>query len=153
MQHLNFPSYDARTRLLAGRSEIFDLVRRKFVAQTPEEWVRQHLINYLVQYKHVPVGMMGVEKQVLINKIPHRFDLVVFSRQGNPLLLAECKAPGIQITEKVFDQAARYNLQLNASFFMITNGFEHFTCRLDYEHKQYIFIPDLPVYREMIEKA
>ncbi len=144
MQQLNFPDFDFKYRIFNKRNEIFDPVRRKFVALTPEEWVRQHLIAYLMLVKKYPVSVIGVEKQLMLNKQPKRFDLVVFSRKATPLLLAECKAPGIEITEKVFDQAARYNMLLHAEYFLITNGLDHYSCRLDYENKQYIFVEEIP---------
>ena len=144
MQQLNFPFFEFKLRNLNNRQEIFDPVRHKFVTLTPEEWVRQHLISYLTQVKGYPVSVIGVEKQLMLNKMPKRFDLVIFKRNGTPLLLAECKAPGIEITEKAFDQAARYNMLLQAEYFMITNGLEHYPCRIDYANKQYIFIEDIP---------
>ncbi len=149
MQQLNFSRFEFRLRQLDIRQEIFDPVRHKFVALTPEEWVRQHLIAYLTLGKGYPVPMIGVEKQLLLNKMPKRFDLVVFNRNATPLLLAECKAPGVEITEKAFDQAARYNILLKAEYFLITNGLEHYTCRIDYENKQYIFIEEIPHFDEV----
>ena len=144
MQQLNFPHFDFKLRNINNRNEIFDPVRHKYVMLTPEEWVRQHLIAYLVNVKGYPVSIIGVEKQLLLNKLPRRFDLVVFGRNANPFLLVECKAPGVEITEKTFDQAARYNMLLQAEYFIITNGLEHYTCRLDYENSQYIFIEEIP---------
>jgi hypothetical protein len=149
MQQLNFPHFEFKLRSLNNRQEIFDPVRRKFVTLTPEEWVRQHLIAYLTNVKGYPAAIIGVEKQLLLNKMPKRFDLVVFKRNGSPLLLVECKAPGVEINEKAFDQAARYNMLLNAEYFLITNGLEHYPCRLDYINKQYIFIEDVPHFDEV----
>ena len=148
MQQLNFPLFEFKIRNLHNRQEIFDPVRHKFVALTPEEWVRQHLISFLVEQKGYPVSLIGVEKQLLLNKMPKRFDLVVFKRNANLLLLAECKAPGVEITEKAFDQAARYNLLLQAEYFIITNGLDNYTCRLDYENKRYIFIEEVPPFEQ-----
>jgi hypothetical protein len=154
MQQLNFPHFEFKLRDVNNRQEIFDPIRRKFVTLTPEEWVRQHLIAYLTQVKGYPVSMIGVEKQLLLNKLPKRFDLVVFGRNASPFLLVECKAPGVEITEKTFDQAARYNMLLRAEYFLITNGLEHYTCRIDYERKQYIFIEDVPDFdRENVQNS
>lgn len=150
MQQLNFPDFDFRLRNNAGRQEIFDPVRRKFVALTPEEWVRQHLIAYLNRAKGYPLHAIGVEKQLLLNKQPKRFDLVVFKRNASPMLLVECKAPGVEITQKAFDQAARYNMLLLAEYFLITNGLEHYPCRIDYENKQYVFIQEIPGYEDTV---
>jgi hypothetical protein len=149
MQPLNFPHFEFKLRNLSNRQEIFDIVRRKFVTLTPEEWVRQHLISYLTEVKEFPVSVIGVEKKLMLNKMAKRFDLVIFKRNGSPLLLAECKAPGVEITEKTFDQAARYNMLLQADYFLITNGLENYSCRLDYENKQYIFIEDAPKFSEL----
>jgi len=149
MQQLNFPHFEFKRREFNTRQEIFDPLRRKFVALTPEEWVRQHLIAYLIINKGYPISVIGVEKQLIINKQVKRFDLVVFSKKANPLLLVECKAPGVEITEKAFDQAARYNMLLKAEYFLITNGLEHYPCRIDYECKQYIFIEDIPHYNQV----
>jgi hypothetical protein len=148
MQQLNFPHFDFRFRNPGNRQEIFDPVRHKYVSLTPEEWVRQNLIAFITLIKGYPISMIGVEKQLVLNKLSKRFDLVVFSRNGNPFMLAECKAPGIEITEKTFDQAARYNMLLRAEYFLITNGLDHYTCRLDYENKQYIFIEEIPHYEQ-----
>jgi hypothetical protein len=154
MQQLNFPHFEFKLRDVNNRQEIFDPIRRKFVMLTPEEWVRQNLIAYLTQVKGYPVSMIGVEKQLLLNKLPKRFDLVVFGRNASPFLLVECKAPGVEITEKTFDQAARYNMLLRAEYFLITNGLEHYTCRIDYERKQYIFIEDVPDFdRENVQNS
>jgi len=147
MQQLNFPHFDFVIRSRDNRQEIFDNVRRKYVVLTPEEWVRQHLIAYLTQVKRYPVTMLGVEKQLILNRMTKRFDLVVFTRNGNPFLLAECKAPGVNISESTFDQAARYNLLLKAEYFLITNGIEHYSCRLDYEAGCYIFIEEIPEFK------
>jgi len=149
MQQLNFPHCDFKVRNIGSRPEIFDPVRRKFVTLTPEEWVRQNLIMYVTLIKGYPISMIGVEKQLMLNKMPRRFDLVIFRRNGSPLLLAECKAPEVDITEKTFDQAARYNMLLQAEFFLITNGLEHYPCRLDYLNKQYIFIEDIPDFNDL----
>jgi len=150
MQQLNFPHFEFKLREINNRQEIFDPVRHKYVTLTPEEWVRQHLIAYLTLIKCYPISIIGVEKQLMLNKLTKRFDLVVFGRNANPLLLVECKAPGIEITEKTFDQAARYNILLQAEYFLITNGLEHYTCRIDYDKKQYIFIEEVPAFDRMI---
>lgn len=149
MQQLNFPRFEFKLRNLNNQQEIFDILRHKYVSLTPEEWVRQHLISYLILIKGYPASVIGVEKQLLLNKMIKRFDLVVFKRNGSPFVLVECKAPGVEITEKTFDQAARYNMLLQAEYFLITNGLEHYSCRIDYENKQYVFIQDIPHFDEV----
>jgi hypothetical protein len=109
------------------------------------------MIAFLLDKKHVPVGLIGVEKQLLINKMPRRFDITIYDRQGRPLALVECKAPAIELTEKVFDQAARYNLQLNVDYCIVTNGMTTFCCRMDYGNCSYVFMEDIPEYDEMLK--
>lgn len=123
---------------------IFDPVRKKQVRLTPEEWVRQHLLRYLIDYKYVPETLIGVEKQLTLNKLTKRFDLVVFNRKGAAVLLAECKAPSVAISQDVFDQAARYNMRLQARYFVITNGLQLFVCSLDTVKGVYSFLQDVP---------
>ncbi len=149
MQQLNFPPFEFKIHTLNKRQEIFDPVRHKYVSLTPEEWVRQHLISFLTLIKGYPLSMIGVEKKLILNKLPKRFDLVIYNRNGSPLLLVECKAPGVEITEKTFDQAARYNMLLKAEYFLITNGLDHYTCRIDYNNKQYIFIEEIPHFDDL----
>ncbi|HPT02230.1 MAG TPA: type I restriction enzyme HsdR N-terminal domain-containing protein [Bacteroidales bacterium] len=117
---------------------------------TPEEWVRQNVVEYLIREKQVPVNLLAVEKKLEINSLAKRFDVVVFNRNVQPLMLVECKAPGVRVGEKVFDQAARYNLSLNAGLFLITNGIEHFCCRIDFENRLYVFLNEIPSYSEML---
>ncbi len=146
---LNFPGYNFKIIIhgIDGQSsKVFDMVRRKYVSLTPEEWVRQHLLHYLVQDKVVPKSLIGIEKKILVNNIVKRTDLVVYSRDAKPLLIAECKAPSIKITQKTFDQAARYNLSLHVKYFVLTNGMVTYCCTLDHERKAYHFLPDIPLF-------
>jgi hypothetical protein len=146
---LNYPEYTFRIENRGGALRIFDPVRKKMVSLTPEEWVRQHTISYLIEHKGYPINLIGVEKKLSINSLTKRFDLVAFSKNGQPLILIECKAPQIQISQKVFDQAARYNLSLGASFFLITNGLQHYCCYLDALHGKYSFIAEVPDYSSL----
>ena len=149
MQPLNFPAFQFRFAKQGDKELIFDPVRKKMVALTPEEWVRQNMLAYLVEIKQVPLNLVGVEKQLIINGLVKRFDIAVFDRNAKPVLLVECKAPTISINQNVFDQAARYNLQLNVNYFFITNGLQHFCCRIDYENSSYKFVEDLPLYPDL----
>jgi type I site-specific restriction endonuclease len=149
MQILNFPPLELAVRQHNGRNEIYDPVRKKYILLIPEEWVRQHVIAYLVKEKQVPLNLIAVEKTLKINTLTKRFDVVVFDRNAKPLMLIECKAPGIRVNESVFDQAARYNLSLKAGLFLITNGIEHYCCRIDFENKLYIFMNEIPPFGEM----
>lgn len=144
MQALNFPSYTFRIKNSQNGRYIFDPVRKKFVPLHPEEWVRQHLLNYLVQGKGYPISLINVEKMVLVNQMKKRYDLVVFLPQGDIFLLAECKAPQVPIDQGTFDQIARYNLQLKARYLLVTNGMDHHCCALDHHNEKYRFLGEIP---------
>jgi len=146
MQALNFPEYDFKFQKKADKIYIFDEFRRQYVLLTPEEWVRQHTLQYLVQDKHYPKTLIAVEKQLIINQTKRRFDIVVFDRQMNPYLLVECKAPNIKIDQKTFDQANQYNWLLKAPFLFLTNGLKHYICQIDFEENTYKFLKELPEY-------
>lgn len=144
MQKLNFPSYRFRLKNSENKTAIFDDIRKKFVVLTPEEWVRQHTVQWLLQEKEYPLSHLNVEKALKINGLTKRYDIVVFKPDGSLRLLVECKAPEVPITESVFDQIARYNMALQAEFLMVTNGLNHYFCQMDFERRQYQFLPDIP---------
>lgn len=146
MIELPFPSYSFRIKSNENKNFIFDEIRKKFVVLTPEEWVRQHIIQWLLSEKKYPKSHINVEKKLIINGTLKRYDLVVFDRAGVLQILVECKAPHVAINQLVFDQIARYNLQLNARFLMITNGLQHYYCKMDYENQQYVFLKNIPDY-------
>lgn len=141
---LNFPAYEFRIREENGALKIFDPVRKKYVALTPEEWVRQHLIHYLNKDKNYPLGLMKVEKEFKYNKLSKRADIVVCERNGAPLLMAECKSPDVEITQAVFDQAMRYNLTMDVKVVLLSNGINHFCFRLDKEKQTYVALKEIP---------
>ena len=140
---LNFPSYKFRLRENKSRPEIFDEVRKIWVTLTPEEWVRQHTVKWLTEEKKYPTALMAIEKSISVNGLTKRCDIVCFDRNGKPVLIVECKSADVEITQAIFDQAARYNLTLNADLFLLTNGLRHFCCRADHENKNYIFLESL----------
>jgi hypothetical protein len=123
---------------------IFDVVRKKFVVLTPEEWVRQHVVHFLIDEKGFPTSLINVEKQIKLNNTIKRYDAVVFNSSGNISVIVECKAPSVKITQQTFDQIARYNLVLKADYLMVTNGLEHYYCRMDFENERYVFLEELP---------
>jgi predicted type IV restriction endonuclease len=127
---------------------IFDEIRKKFVALTPEEWVRQHVVKYLLLEKKYPKSLINVEKLVKVNGLNKRYDIVVFQPNGEIFLLIECKAPEVAISQQTFDQIARYNLKLNAQYLMVTNGLNHYFCQMDFENEQYVFLKEAPEYRK-----
>jgi hypothetical protein len=146
MIKLNFPVYEFRILEKDGKLTIFDPVRKKNVALTPEEWVRQHVIQYLVQEKQVPLSLIRAETEIRLFNTRKRFDLAVFDRNGNALLVVECKAPIVVVTQDVLDQAVRYNMTMKVGFLMITNGLQHIYCRIDKKTGAINMIKDLPDY-------
>jgi len=150
MQHLiklNFPEYKFRVRQTAKGTEIFDVIRKKFVALTPEEWVRQNAVQFLIREKQVPVGRVNVEVALEASGLPRRADVVVFDNFGKPVAIVECKAPTVKITQDAFDQIARYNIALKASYLIVTNGLSHFCCYIDIEKQTYCFVDKIPDYQ------
>ena len=147
MQNLNFPNYSFRFKNSENKVGIFDEIRKKFVVLTPEEWVRQHVVQYLLVEKKYPKSLINVEKLVKVNGLNKRYDIVVFQPNGEIFLLIECKAPEVSISQQTFDQIARYNLKLNAQFLMVTNGLNHYFCQMDFENEQYVFLREAPEFR------
>lgn len=146
MQKLNFPTYSFRFKNSENKVAIFDEIRKKFVILTPEEWVRQNVVRFLLEEKKYPKSYINVEKLIKINDLSKRYDIVVFQPNGEIFLLIECKAPEVKISQQTFDQIARYNLVLNAKHLMITNGLNHYFCQMDFENEKYSFLRDLPNY-------
>ena len=144
MQRLNFPSYTFRFKNSENKVSIFDEIRKKFMLMTPEEWVRQNVVRFLLEEKKYPKSYINVEKIIKINGLTKRYDIVVFQPNGKIFLLIECKAPEVPISQNTFDQIARYNMVLEAEFLMVTNGLNHYFCKMDYEKEQYNFLKDLP---------
>ncbi|MBE0640138.1 MAG: type I restriction enzyme HsdR N-terminal domain-containing protein [Bacteroidales bacterium] len=150
MDVLNLPAYQYKIRQNDGKQEIFDPIRRKYIALTPEEWVRQHFIHYLHIVKAVPLTLITVEQELVYNSMKRRSDIVVYSNKGVPALMVECKAASVEITQKVFDQVARYNLTMKVPFLVVTNGLRHICCKIDFEKSSYSFLEEIPDYRQMV---
>lgn len=146
MKNLNFPSYKFRIKNSENNTHIFDVIRKKFVVLQPEEWVRQHCIQFLINEKNFPVSLINVEKVVQINGLNKRYDIVVYNSDGSIYLIVECKAPRVKISQSAFDQIARYNLALKASCLMVTNGLNHYFCTMDHNLGIYNFFKELPSY-------
>ncbi|MFT7071366.1 type I restriction enzyme HsdR N-terminal domain-containing protein [Patiriisocius sp. Uisw_017] len=144
MQPLNFSTYQFRFKSRENKPTIFDVVRKKFIVLTPEEWVRQNTIHYLINELQVPLSLINVEKQIKLHKTIKRYDIIVYNSDGSILLIVECKAPKIKIAQDTFDQIARYNFVLNATYLMVTNGLEHYFCQMDFKKEQYTFLEKLP---------
>jgi type I site-specific restriction endonuclease len=144
MQQLNFPVLQSQLRHKNNAAEVWDIVRKKWILLTPEEWVRQHLIQYLHTERGYSLALMAVEKAIKVNGMTRRYDLVLYNQQSQPVLLAECKAPEIRVTQQVFDQAARYNLVMKVPYLLITNGMEHFCTRIDFDTSSFEYLTDIP---------
>lgn len=146
MQPLNLPTYKFKFKSKENKLFIFDILRKKYVALEPEEWVRQHFIHYLIFDKKYPVSLIGVEKKLIINNLTKRTDILVFNNNGLPHIIVECKSPTVKITQETFDQIARYNLKLNATYLIVTNGLSHYYCYMDFKNENYVFIEEIPSY-------
>jgi hypothetical protein len=151
MRPLAFPTYSFRFKNSENKVSIFDEIRKKFVILTPEEWVRQHVIQYLLVEKAYAKSHINVEKVIKINGLTKRYDIVVFQPNGQIFLLVECKAPEVSISQNTFDQIARYNMTLKAQFLMVTNGLNHYFCSIDFEKEQYHFLKELPIFTANIK--
>lgn len=150
MQQLNFPLLNVQLRQKEGFQEVWDVVRKKWIFLTPEEWVRQHLMHYLNTEKDFSLSLMAVEKTIKVNGMNRRYDLVVYDNTGKPLLLAECKAPDVKLSQGTFDQAARYNMTIRVPYLLITNGLEHFCCKIDFEKESYSFLQEIPSKEDLL---
>ncbi len=147
MKALNLPTYSFRIKDENDKKYIFDEIRRRYVRLTPEEWVRQHMIKFLAKEKSFPLSLFLIEKQYINNRLSHRCDFVIYGRSGKPLMLVECKAPTVEITQHVFDQISRYNQQYKAPYLLITNGIKHYCCRVDMNNRRFEFLNDIPLYQ------
>jgi len=150
MEKLNFPDYSIRFKNKENKDFVFDIIRKKWFLLTPEEWVRQHCIHFLIFNKNYPKSLINVEKKILVNKIPKRYDIVVYSKYGDAIILVECKASNINISQNVFDQIAKYNLSLKSKYLMVSNGMSHYFCEVNYESNNYYFLADIPNFKSFI---
>ncbi len=150
MQKLNLPKQVFRFKEEKEKTYIFDDFRKKYVVLTPEEWVRQNFLMYLVNEKNYPPSLIAVEAGLKLFKTLKRTDIVVYNKQGDPLLIIECKSPEVGINEKVFDQIVRYNMALQVNYLVVTNGMDHYCCQLDYEKQTYNFLKSIPNYTDIL---
>lgn len=149
MLPLNLPSYPAKILKRNGKNVIFDTLRQKYVALTPEEWVRQHFVHFLTDFKGYPKGLLANEIQLDLNGTKKRCDTVLFNKDLSARMIVEYKAPNIEITQAVFDQITRYNMVLKVEYLIVSNGIRHYCCRIDYNTMQYTFLPDIPAFNEL----
>ncbi len=147
MQQLNLPSFEYRLRDQDGKKYIFDIIRKKFIALTPEEWVRQHFIHFLINQYQYPKPLISVEDAHKVNKMAKRSDVVVYRKDGNVFMLIECKAPTVKLSQKTMDQLSAYNQHYKASWLVLTNGMKMYVCQMDYDMKKAVFFSELPQYK------
>lgn len=153
MLSLNLPTFTVKVTEKDGKRMIFDLTRQKYVALTPEEWVRQHFVNYLVSDKSYPKELLANEVTLKLNGTTKRCDTVVYNRFLEPLMIVEYKAPTIDITRAVFDQIARYNMVLRVGYLVVSNGFRHFCCKIEYDTQTYAFLEEIPSYDTLLQNV
>lgn len=150
MQQLNLPSYIFSTKETGGLLNIFDPIRKKYVALSPEEWVRQHLIQYLINDRNFPESLLAVEMPIKLNQLKKRIDIAAFNRSGQALMLIECKAPSVKITQKVIDQVARYNLIMKAPYLVVSNGLQHMSFALDFNQDSFTPLSGIPSFSDIV---
>ena len=149
MQKLNLPEYKIKVRKTDTTFEIFDRFRKKYVVLTPEEWVRQNFLLYLVFEKNVPETLIVVEKSLTVNNLQKRCDIVIYDKSTKPKIIVECKAANVKITQDTFDQIIRYNMTLKVDYLIVTNGLTHYCCFMDYKNDQYSFLQKIPEFHQL----
>ncbi len=147
MLQLNLPEYKFRIKKQVEKLLIFDSQRKRYVSLTPEEWVRQHFIRFLIEVRGYPAAFLAIEKQLKLNGMKKRCDAILFDKDGEPFMIIEFKAPNVPITQATFDQVAVYNAKLKVSFFIISNGLEHYCCKVNTETARYEFFPEIPDFK------
>lgn len=146
---INLPPYEIKLREQNGRRQIFDFLRRRYVALTPEEWVRQHFVHYLIEQKGYPKGLLANEVELQIGEKKLRCDTLLYNRALQPKMIIEYKAPDIAITQRVFNQITVYNFLLHVDYLIVSNGRQHYCCRMNYEKGEYSFLQDIPLYTDL----
>ena len=150
MLELNLPPFDKKITKKDDKAFILDVIRRQYVALTPEEWVRQHFVHFLIQYKGYPQSLMANEVQLKLNGMSRRCDTVVYDRALRPRVIIEYKAPSVSITQRVFEQICRYNIVLQVDYLIVSNGLAHYCCKVDYANRSYTFVEDIPEYSNIV---
>lgn len=145
MHQLNLPFYNITLKEENGKHFIFDDIRKKYLRLTPEEWVRQNFVKYLIDEKSVPSSLIVIEKGLKLNELTKRADILIY-KDTSPILLVECKAPTVKISQDTFDQISRYNLTFKVPYLIVTNGISHYCCQIDFENNSYNFLEDIPNY-------
>ena len=149
MQELNLPQFDLKIKTENGKDYIFDIIRKKHLLLTPEEWVRQHFIHFLIYHYKYPKSLFKIESGLKYNSLKKRSDILVYNREGNPFLLVECKSADVKVSQDSFVQIAMYNYSIKAGYIIVTNGLKHYCCAVDHENKKYEFIKDIPAFLDL----
>jgi hypothetical protein len=150
MQKLNLPAYEFRIKKDPNNKLfIFDAIRQKNIHLTPEEWVRQNMVRFLIEEKEFPAPLISIESGVKINQLSRRYDALVYNKKGKPILLIECKAPSVKIKQNTFDQTLAYNHTIKANYILVTNGIRHYCGKINVETKKFDFLEDIPVYSDL----
>ena len=149
MQELNLPRYEISVKLNGERLTIFDFLRRRHVALTPEEWVRQHFVHFLVEHKGYPKGLLANEVELSVGEKNLRCDSILYDPSLKPRMIVEYKAPSVIVTQKVFQQIATYNLLLHVDYLVVSNGLTHYCVKMDYDNQKYLFLEDIPEYKNL----
>ncbi len=148
MQELNLPQYDIKVKQENGKHYIFDAIRKKYLVLTPEEWVRQNFIQFLIQERSFPAGLIEIEKGLKLNELQKRVDAVIY-KDSVPTVLVECKAPNVTITQEVFEQIGRYNSHFKLPYLLVTNGLEHYCAKINFEENSFEFLKEVPSFNEL----
>lgn len=146
MQTLNLPTYPFKIREEGSRRQIFDPFRKKYLVLSPEEWVRQHFLQFLVNERNYPVSLIRIETGLRYNQLLKRADILIHNIQGSPHMMVECKSPTTRITQDAFDQVARYNMTFKVKYLVVTNGMHHFCCEMNYGNQTYQFLKEIPFF-------
>lgn len=149
MLALNLPSFAVKVVEKEGKRSIFDRIRQRYVALTPEEWVRQHFVNYLITEKKYPKELLANEVSIKLHNTSKRCDTIVYNAFLTPLVIVEYKSPTVEITANVFDQIVRYNMALQVPYLVVSNGINHYCCQIDYDSQNYVFLQDIPEYEAL----
>ena len=149
MNELNLPAYDVKLRGTRQKPEILDFLRRRYVALTPEEWVRQHFTHWLVEHKGYPAGLLANEVALRCGEKVLRCDSILYNKVVQPLMIIEYKAPTVPLTQRVFHQISAYNLLLHVDYLVVSNGLQHLCCRMDYATQSYTFLQAVPDYADL----
>ena len=149
MQQLNLPSYPIKLKEEKGQQFIFDSIRKKYLIHTPEEWVRQNFIHYLIHEKGFASSLIAIEKGLKLNELQNRADAVVYDKNAQPIVLIEFKAPHVKINQETFEQIARYNRIFKVPYLVVTNGMNHYCAKIDFNSNSFEFLKEIPTYQEL----